>query len=230
MSSTCCIWTAGICGRARCATARRCWSELADWRRHAPLQRRIIEGDSAAVRRRACAMGLEGIMCKRADAPYRPGRGRDWLKVKCQGREEFVVLGWTPPAGARTGFGALHLGYYDPEGALHYAGGVGSGFDAQELATLRKRLDALAAPIAEAAGGRRADRRCHPLGAARAGRGSPVCCAGPAAGACAMPCFSACAKTSRHARWCAPIAELAPSPRTAVRRARAGRRAGRRAS
>ena len=44
-------------------------------------------------------MGLEGIICKQADAPYRSGRGRSWLKVKCQGREEFIVLGFTPPAG-----------------------------------------------------------------------------------------------------------------------------------
>jgi bifunctional non-homologous end joining protein LigD len=105
-----------------------------------------IEGNSAAVRRRACAMKLEGIICKRADAPYRPGRGHDWLKLKCRDREEFVVLGWTPPGGSRHGFGALHLGYYDSRGALHYAGGVGSGFDAAELGALRARLDALAAP------------------------------------------------------------------------------------
>ena len=72
-------------------------------------------------------MGLEGIICKQADAPYRAGRGRGWLKVKCRGREELVVLGWTPPGGSRTGLGSLHLGYYDPEGRLHYAGGVGTG-------------------------------------------------------------------------------------------------------
>ena len=71
-------------------------------------------GDPAAMRREACRMKLEGIVCKQADAPYRAGRGHGWLKVKCQGREEFVVLGWTPPRGSRTGLGALHLGYYDP--------------------------------------------------------------------------------------------------------------------
>ncbi len=47
--------------------------------------------------RRACAMGLEGIVCKRASASYRPGRSSAWLTVKCRSREEFVVLGWTPP-------------------------------------------------------------------------------------------------------------------------------------
>jgi len=102
-------------------------------------------GDPAAMRREACRMKLEGIVCKPADAPYRAGRGHGWLKLKCQGREEFVVLGWTAPRGSRTGLGALHLGYYDPLHGLHYAGGVGTGFSDDELATLRDRLDALAA-------------------------------------------------------------------------------------
>lgn len=105
-----------------------------------------IAGQSDAMRRRACALGLEGIVCKREDAPYVPGRGHGWVKVKCQGREEFVVLGWTPPAGSRTGFGSLHVGFYDPAGALHYVGGVGSGFTDRELGPLRTRLEALRAP------------------------------------------------------------------------------------
>ena len=104
------------------------------------------EGDAARMREAACKMKLEGIICKKADAPYRPGRGHDWLKVKCQGREEFLVLGWTEPAGSRTGLGALHLGYYDRDGRLHYAGGVGTGFSDDVLRTLRDRLDALASP------------------------------------------------------------------------------------
>jgi bifunctional non-homologous end joining protein LigD len=103
-------------------------------------------GHAAAMQRRACEMKLEGIVCKRADAPYRAGRGHGWVKVKCLGREEFVVLGWTKPAGRRTGFGALHLGSYDADGVLHYAGGVGSGFSERDLADLRKRLDAIQAP------------------------------------------------------------------------------------
>jgi bifunctional non-homologous end joining protein LigD len=90
-------------------------------------------------------MGLEGIICKRADAPYKAGRAQSWLKVKCQGREEFVVLGWTEPEGSRTGFGALHLGFYDPAGALHYVGGVGTGFSGRELGRVRAKLDALEA-------------------------------------------------------------------------------------
>jgi len=116
---------------------------LADWRgvlRYSDHH----EGDAAGMRREACRMGLEGIVCKRADAPYRAGRGRGWVKVKCLGREEFIVLGWTPPGGSRIGLGSLHLGYYDPQGKLHYAGGVGSGFSEVELARLSERLAGLA--------------------------------------------------------------------------------------
>ena len=104
-----------------------------------------MEGDPGAMQQEACRMKLEGIICKPADAPYSAGRGHGWVKVKCQNREEFVVLGWTPPRGSRAGFGALHLGYYDREGRLHYAGGVGTGFSDDQLAALRGRLDALAA-------------------------------------------------------------------------------------
>lgn len=100
-----------------------------------------IDGDAGPVRRQACTMGLEGIIAKRADAPYRPGRSEDWLKLKCSGREEFVVIGWTPPGRSRIGIGALQVGFYDATGALHYAGGVGTGFTDGELRALRVRLD-----------------------------------------------------------------------------------------
>ena len=103
-----------------------------------------LEGEASRVRRQACAMGLEGIICKLADAPYRAARARDWLKVKCQGRDEFVVLGWTPPEGARRGLGSLHLGFYDDKGRTHYVGGVGTGFTDAELASLSRRLSKLA--------------------------------------------------------------------------------------
>ncbi len=101
------------------------------------------EGDTDRMRKAACQMKLEGIICKKADEPYRSDRGQDWLKLKCQGREELLVVGWTEPAGSRTGLGALHLGYYDPDGRLHYAGGVGSGFSDDVLGLLRERLDGL---------------------------------------------------------------------------------------
>jgi DNA ligase D-like protein (predicted ligase) len=62
----------------------------------------------------ACALKLEGIVSKRADAPYAPGNRGLWLKVKCLNREELVVVGWTDPEGARPWLGALLLAYYDP--------------------------------------------------------------------------------------------------------------------
>jgi bifunctional non-homologous end joining protein LigD len=80
----------------------------------------------------ACKAGLEGIVAKRIDEPYRSGRGRSWLKIKCVRRQEFVIGGFTDPAGARAGFGAL-LGVHDANGALRYAGKVGTGFDDQTL-------------------------------------------------------------------------------------------------
>ena len=102
-------------------------------------------GDAARMRQAACKMKLEGIICKKANAPYRSGRGHDWLKVKCSGREELLILGWTEPEGSRTGLGSLHLGYHDPAGNLHYAGGVGSGFSDDTLTMLRDRLAGLGA-------------------------------------------------------------------------------------
>jgi bifunctional non-homologous end joining protein LigD len=105
-----------------------------------------VEGQSGAMRRRACELGLEGIVCKRADAPYRAGRNSAWVKLKCQGREEFLVIGYTPPERSRVGLGALHLGFRDHKGALHYVGGVGTGFSDHELASLSRALDGLRAP------------------------------------------------------------------------------------
>jgi bifunctional non-homologous end joining protein LigD len=92
---------------------------------------------------RACRLGLEGIVSKRRDAPYRPGRGADWLKIKCLHREEVAVIGWTAPQGSRTGIGALLLGYYDAAGRLHYAGKVGTGFKNRDLLELKRRLEPL---------------------------------------------------------------------------------------
>src|SRR5262252_6354891 len=94
--------------------------------------------------RRACGFSLEGIISKRRSDPYRPGRGRSWLKVKCRNREEFVVVGFTDPEGSREGFGALLLGYYDPDGKLRYAGRVGTGFNSERLSELRQRFESLA--------------------------------------------------------------------------------------
>jgi bifunctional non-homologous end joining protein LigD len=90
--------------------------------------------------RQACRAGWEGLIAKRADAPYRPGRSRDWLKFKCGHEQEFVIGGFTEPAGSRTGFGALLIGYHE-HGRLRYAGKVGTGYDRDTLRRLRERLD-----------------------------------------------------------------------------------------
>ncbi len=101
--------------------------------------------DGEAYLREACAKGWEGLVAKRADAPYRPGRrSPDWLKLKCVHEQELVVGGWTDPQRSRTGFGALLVGYYDG-GRLRYAGKVGTGFDHRALADLSARFRDLAA-------------------------------------------------------------------------------------
>jgi len=99
-----------------------------------------VRGRGPEVFRAACDRGAEGIIAKRADAPYREGRGRGWLKVKCVENQEFLVVGFTPPGGTRQGFGALLLGVYDDGGGLTYVGRVGTGFDSRTLVDLRRRL------------------------------------------------------------------------------------------
>jgi bifunctional non-homologous end joining protein LigD len=93
----------------------------------------------------ACRLGLEGIVCKRTTARYSEGRNKHWLKVKCKRNEELVVGGFTDPAGSRSGFGALLLGYYQGRQGrrLTYAGRVGTGFSDRQLRALHRRLRAL---------------------------------------------------------------------------------------
>src|SRR6266478_2443535 len=93
---------------------------------------------------RACELSLEGIISKRADAPYCPGDRGLWVKVKYQNREEFVVVGWTDPEGSRPWLGALLLAYYDLGGRFVYAGRVGTGIAQAELMRLWRRLQPLA--------------------------------------------------------------------------------------
>ena len=103
-------------------------------------------GHGRAFYEHACALALEGIISKRADAPYAPGNRGLWLKVKCLNREEFVVVGWTDPEGSRPYLGALLLGYYDPNGRLVYAGRVGTGINHAELQRVWRHLQPLATP------------------------------------------------------------------------------------
>jgi bifunctional non-homologous end joining protein LigD len=93
----------------------------------------------------ACSAGWEGLIAKKADAPYVSQRSRNWLKFKCEAGQELVIGGYTDPQGARSGFGALLVGYYD-RGKLHYAGKVGTGYSHEMLRTLSQKLRRLARP------------------------------------------------------------------------------------
>jgi bifunctional non-homologous end joining protein LigD len=99
-----------------------------------------IIGSGEAVAAQACQQKLEGIICKKVDSPYRSGRGRDWVKVKCIRRQEFAIAGYTPPRGSRSGFGSLVL-VSSGNGAWRYHGKVGTGFDDEQLRDLKKLLD-----------------------------------------------------------------------------------------
>jgi bifunctional non-homologous end joining protein LigD len=86
--------------------------------------------------------GLEGLIGKQRDSVYEPGRRSGaWIKLKCVNEQEFVIGGYTPPAGARKHFGALLVGY-DDKGRLLFAGKVGTGFDSKLLSTLHKKMRA----------------------------------------------------------------------------------------
>ena len=100
-------------------------------------------GDGEAFYRQACVDGWEGLIAKRADAPYAEGRTRNWLKFKCIAGQEFVIGGYTDPRVARQGLGALLVGYYDADGELAYAGKVGTGFTTESLRRLHESLSAL---------------------------------------------------------------------------------------
>jgi bifunctional non-homologous end joining protein LigD len=133
-----------------------------DLRRRALLERRARLTDavrpSAALRiseawrdesqqrfARACQLGWEGLIAKRAQAPYVAGRSKDWLKLKCVWEQELVIGGYTDPTGSRTDFGALLVGYYEDE-RLRYAGKVGTGYSAATLRELGARLRELERP------------------------------------------------------------------------------------
>lgn len=137
------LWADGRDVRGRPLRERK--AVLADLLTFADPIRYTAHRDTEGERywRQACEDGWEGVIAKRADAPYRAGRSRDWLKFKCENAQEFVIGGFTDPRGSRTGFGALLLGYYDPDGALVYAGKVGTGFSQVTLTRLTAELTAL---------------------------------------------------------------------------------------
>lgn len=110
-----------------------------------------FDQDPASLLESARRAGLEGLIGKRRDSPYRSQRSSDWIKLKTGHRQEFVIVGYTEPRGARHGIGSLLLGVHDADGALRYVGNVGTGFDQRTLGQLRKRLDRLVIPEAAVA-------------------------------------------------------------------------------
>lgn len=92
----------------------------------------------------ACEMQMEGLIGKRLGSPYLSRRTSDWIKLKCKHRQEFVVVGFTDPKGARSAFGALLLGLHDRDsGELRYAGKVGTGFNEATLKRIHEQLKPL---------------------------------------------------------------------------------------
>jgi ATP-dependent DNA ligase len=143
---------------------------------------------------------MEGVIGKRAGAAYRSGRSSDWIKLKCGQGDEFIIAGFTAGQGARAAagdLGALVLAAPTPDGALRWAGNVGSGFDARTLALLKQKPGA-------------AHHASSPLGRpARQGARPPSPGCGPnwwrrsrtpasrrRAATCATRCSRACAKTN----------------------------------
>ena len=102
-----------------------------------------VAAAGAKVQAQACKSGLEGVIGKRADSRYRHERTREWIKLKCRQRQEFVIGGYTAPRGSRHGLGALLLGVHEKQGELRYAGRVGTGMDDAMLTTLEQKLSRL---------------------------------------------------------------------------------------
>ncbi len=101
----------------------------------------FLRGNGALAYRRACEAGLEGVMSKSVNAPYRGGRGDSWRKLKCTDTDEFVIVGYTPGKGSRGALGALLLA--EPRGeAWRYVGRVGTGMDSAMLERLHGQLKA----------------------------------------------------------------------------------------
>ena len=101
-----------------------------------------FEKNGEALYEQVVKLGLEGIMAKKADSPYRSGRSSDWLKIRADRIDDFVVVGFTKPKGARGGFGSLHVGAYQDR-KLIYCGRAGSGFTGDQLEEISAQLTSL---------------------------------------------------------------------------------------
>lgn len=98
-----------------------------------------VEGHGATMLDEACKLGLEGIISKRLDKPYRSGRGTSWLKSKCVATDEFVIIGYLESKAVKNAVGALVAGYFDG-GKLVYAGRIGTGYDRKTAGELWRKL------------------------------------------------------------------------------------------
>lgn len=138
------LWAAGEDLREQAFETRK--ESLKDFLPPDAKQRRIrfvphfvTPGES--LRQSSCSMGLEGIVSKQLDAPYRSGRGDIWVKTKCKGRQEFVIGGYSKGTAGKS-IGALLMGVYDGD-ELRYRGRVGTGFNAKISAQLAKAMKPL---------------------------------------------------------------------------------------
>ncbi|PTQ08579.1 DNA ligase D [Sphingomonas oleivorans] len=118
-----------------------------------------VAGNGEKLFRELCREGFEGIISKRADAPYRSRRSQAWLKIKCLQRQEFIIIGWTESE-RRSGFRSLLLGINEHH-KLRYAGKVGTGFDSATIAMLTERLRPLERKTPPAEVPRTAARDAH---------------------------------------------------------------------
>lgn len=119
-----------------------------------------VIGAGEKLYRAMCAAGQEGIISKRADAPYAGRRSKSWVKVKCTRRQEFVIVGWKASSSKARPFASLLLAQHE-NGRLVYKGNVGTGFDADSLVDLAGRFDALERPTPPLEVDNIAARRAH---------------------------------------------------------------------
>ncbi len=163
-----------------------------------------VVGNGDDYFREACRLGLEGIISKRSDRPYYFGRSADWLKSKCLRRDEFVVGGYTDPAGSRIGFGSLLVGYHDDQHRLRYAGRVGTGFDNAGLAPIDRAASKSSSKTYRRflTSVRRPEMHATPIGSSRGLWRKWSSPNGPPMVACAIPRFKVCEKTNLPTKLC----------------------------
>lgn len=147
------------------AERRRLLRQLMD--AHATRRLRFssdFEADVDSILQSACRMNLEGVIAKRADAPYVSRRSDTWLKLKCIRRQEFVVCGYTLRTDSPTRIGSLMLGVHAKNGELVSVGGVGTGWNDREARDIRRQLAALDTDDAPFTGGEAKAGRRRPGG------------------------------------------------------------------